>query len=285
MHRRQLLDQWKARIATFLDIDPKEIGQIGGGKSKLTKKIDIAIIQSLNRKGAVKDIVADYGHVIVDEYHHISASSFELVMRKVKARYILGLTATPERKDGHHPILFMQCGPIQFRMSARAQAKLRPFRYLVNPTPTGMRFDKMTASPSIHDLYQTISRDPRRNQLIAEAALSAIKEGRSPLVLTERTDHLDLLADLIRPHVKHTIILKGGMGLKQRRSINEQLELIPENEPRIILATGRYAGEGFDDARLDTLFLAMPISWKGTLQQYAGRHSPNARRQTGGPHL
>ena len=271
VHRRQLLDQWKARISTFLDIDPKEIGQIGGGKNKPTKKVDIAIIQSLNRKRAVKDIVADYGHVIVDECHHISASSFELVMRKVKARYILGLTATPERKDGHHPILFMQCGPIQFRMSARAQAKLRPFRYLVYPTPTGMRFDKMTASPSIHDLYQAISHNPRRNQLIAEGALSAIKEGRSPLVLTERTDHLGLLADLIRPHVKHTIILKGGMGVKQRRSINKQLELIPENEPRIILATGRYAGEGFDDARLDTLFLAMPISWKGTLQQYAGR--------------
>ena len=271
VHRRQLLDQWKARISTFLDIDPKKIGQIGGGKNKPTGKIDIAIIQSLNRKGVIADVVADYGHVVVDECHHISASSFELVMRKVKARYILGLTATPERKDGHHPILFMQCGPIRFRMSAQAQAKLRPFRYIVYPTPTGMRFDKMTSSPSIHDLYQIISNNPDRNQRIVEGALSEIKEGRSPLVLTERTAHLDLLADLIRPHVKHTITLKGGMGVKQRRNINEQLESVPEDEPRIILATGRYAGEGFDDARLDTLFLAMPISWKGTLQQYAGR--------------
>jgi len=179
VHRRLLLDQWKERLSTFLDIDPKEIGQIGGGKNKPSGKIDIAIIQSLNRKGVVKDLVADYGYVIVDECHHISAVSFELVMRKVKARYVTGLTATPERKDGHHPIIFMQCGPVRFRMSAKAQAKLRPFRYKVYPVSTLMRFDAMSEQPAIHEVYHQLMRDEKRNLRIVSDIIQVIGEGRN----------------------------------------------------------------------------------------------------------
>ena len=271
VHRRQLLDQWKERLATFLEIDAKSIGQIGGGKNKPTKEIDVAIIQSLNRKGVVKDIVADYGHVIVDECHHISAVSFEQVMGEVKARYVTGLTATPERKDGHHPIIHMQCGPTRFRMTAKAQAKLRPFRYKVFPVPTLVRFDSLAEQPGIHEFYQTLMTDERRNHRISKDVAKAISEGRNPLVLTERIQHIAILEDLLRDKSPHIVVLRGGMGKKQREAVTLQMETIPENESRVIIATGRYIGEGFDDSRLDTLFLAMPISWKGTLQQYAGR--------------
>ena len=123
VHRRQLLDQWIARLGTFLDVSPKDIGQIGGGKRKPTGKIDVAVIQSLVRKGEVDDIVADYGQLVVDECHHLSAVSFEAVARRCKARYVLGLSATVVRKDGHHPIIFMQCGPVRFRADARRQGR------------------------------------------------------------------------------------------------------------------------------------------------------------------
>lgn len=271
VHRRQLLDQWKERLMAFLDLSPDMIGQIGGGRKKPTGKIDIAVMQSLNRKGEVNDIVADYGHVIIDECHHVSAFSFEQILRRVKARYVLGLTATPERKDGHHPILFMQCGPIRFRMSPKEQAKLRTLRYKVYPIPTGVRFDPTATSETIHDLYRLILSDPKRDQLIVDGVKEAVASGKSPLVLTERTEHVAALASMIEEFVEHTIVLKGGMGAKQRRAVAEKLEEIGDDEPRVIVATGKYVGEGFDDARLDTLFLAMPISWKGTLQQYAGR--------------
>jgi superfamily II DNA or RNA helicase len=113
------MDQWRERLALFLGLSGKEIGQIGGGKTTKTGCLDVAVIQSLIRKGEVKDIVAEYGQVIVDECHHVSAFSFERVLRKVKAKYVVGLTATPVRKDGHHPIILMQCGPIRFNVSSK----------------------------------------------------------------------------------------------------------------------------------------------------------------------
>ncbi len=274
VHRQQLLDQWIARLSAFLDIDPKQIGRIGGGKHKPTGIIDVALLQSLCRKGVVDDLVANYGHLIVDECHHISASSFEQVARACKARYVLGLSATPARKDGHHPIIFMQCGPIRYRDNARDQAALRPFDHKLIVRPTDFMLPVQLANqtkPSIQEIYAAIVGDDRRNDMIIDDIIAAVEEGRSPVVITERTEHLELLAEALGKAVKHVIVLRGGMGVKQRRSVAEQLSSIPGSEERIIVATGRYLGEGFDDSRLDTLFLTMPISWKGTLSQYAGR--------------
>ena len=271
VHRRQLMDQWRERLSTFLNLPLKSIGQIGGGKSRRTSGIDIAVLQSLNRKGEVKDLVADYGQVIVDECHHVSAFSVERVLREVKACHVLGLTATPFRKDGHHPIIFMQCGPIRFCVDARAQAAARPFKHLVIPRLTNFRAAVELARPDITQLYAALVADKRRSELITADLLAAVRAGRSPLLLTERTEHLDDFAARLHGKVKHLVILKGGMGAKQRRAVAESLVAIPEGEDRVLLATGRYIGEGFDDARLDTLFLAMPISWRGTLQQYVGR--------------
>jgi superfamily II DNA or RNA helicase len=271
VHRRQLLDQWRERLAAFLNLPVKSIGQIGGGRRRASDVIDVAVIQSLNRKQVVDDVVANYGHVIVDECHHLSAVSFEQVLRQVKARYLTGLTATPQRKDGHHPIILMQCGPIRYRVDAKAQALARPFNHIVIPRPTNFRLPPTTGKPEMHELYAALATNKNRNELIVVDLIRAIKAGRSPVLLTERTSQVDEFAARMAGLVKHIVVLKGGMGVKQRRAITAQLAAIPDGEERVLLATGRYLGEGFDDNRLDTLFLAMPISWRGTLQQYVGR--------------
>lgn len=271
VHRRQLLDQWQARLELFLALPPQSIGSIGGGKSRRTGFVDVAVIQSLRQKNAVQDLVAEYGQVIVDECHHLSAFTFEQVMRAIKAKFIVGLTATPTRKDGHHPIIQMQCGPIRFSMNAKAMTEATPFQHVVTPRLTSFQIQNRNAEVGIQDIYRALAQNETRNRLIVEDVQAALRDGRSPLLLTGRTEHLSHLADMLNGATEYTFILKGGLGKKQRTAIDEAMKAVPENAPRLILATGSYIGEGFDDARLDTLFLAMPISWKGTLQQYVGR--------------
>src|SRR6516164_524213 len=271
VHRRQLMDQWRERLAAYFALPTNDIGQVGGGKDKRTGLIDVAVIQSLQHKGEIEDSVAEYGHVVVDECHHLSAVTFERVLRAVKAKYVLGLTATPTRKDGHHPIIYMQCGPIRFRLSARKAAETSPFQHKVFPRLTGFIWNRPENETTIQDVYAALFSDQSRNDLIVRDLVQTLSAGRSPLVLTGRTDHLDYLAEQLRGICSHTFILRGGMGARQRRTLAESLAAVPPDEPRVILATGSYLGEGFDDARLDTLLLVTPISWKGTLQQYVGR--------------
>ena len=271
VHRRQLLEQWRDQLANLLAIDVKEIGMIGGGRDKQTGFIDVAMFQSVIQKGEVKDIVENYGHVIVDECHHISAFTFEQVLRKARARFILGLTATPYRRDGHQPIILMQCGPIRYKVSLTEESAKHSFQRRLICQHTSFTMPALEAEQHIHNIYARLITDEERNQMILNDVLHVLEEGRSPILLTERREHLELLAEKLRPLVKNIIILKGGMRIKKRNIIMENLASIPDGETRLLLATGRYAGEGFDDARLDTLFLAMPVSWKGTLVQYAGR--------------
>ncbi|MGC4050306.1 MAG: DEAD/DEAH box helicase family protein [Paludibaculum sp.] len=271
VHRQQLLDQWIERLGMFLNMPAKSIGHIGGGKPDRTGCVDVAVIQSLYRKDEVKDFVAEYGQVIVDECHHISAFTFEQVMRQVKAKYVVGLTATPTRKDGHHPIIRMQCGPVRFHLSARTLSETTPFEHKVIPRHTEFRMPTDVSEVTIQDIYTALVDDAGRNEMIANDVERAIESGRCPLLLTGRTEHLQYFATRLAGAAKHLFILKGGMGKKQRRTTASALAAVPDDESRMILATGSYIGEGFDDARLDTLFLAMPISWKGTLQQYVGR--------------
>jgi superfamily II DNA or RNA helicase/very-short-patch-repair endonuclease len=274
VHRRQLLDQWIERLSAFLDLPAKSIGRIGGGRSRPTGRLDVGIIQSLVRKGVVADLVADYGHVIIDECHHLSAHSFEQVARQAKARFVLGLSATVARKDGHHPIIFMQCGPVRHQVNARAQAASRPFEHfvLVQPTPfQPNRSPDPDKRIEFQTLYQELTEDRARTQRICEDVVVAVRNGRSPLILTERNDHLDRFEQELATRVDHVVVLRAGMGKKQRQAISERLADIPRHEERVILATGRYVGEGFDDSRLDSLFLTLPVSWRGTVAQYAGR--------------
>lgn len=273
VHRQELLNQWVERLRSFVNIDPKQIGVVGGGKREPTGVIDVALIQSLVRKGEVADIVADYGHLIVDECHHLSAASFELVARRSKARYVVGLSATVARRDGHHPIIFMQCGPVRHRVDARVQAAERGIRHRVRGRFTRFELPASLASverPSMPAIYAALAQDIARNDLIFDDVLKSLEAKRSPIVLTERKDHLDYLQKRFSSFVRNLIVLRGGMSAKDRKAASAALKLSDDNE-RLILATGRYVGEGFDDSRLDTLFLTMPISWKGTLAQYAGR--------------
>jgi superfamily II DNA or RNA helicase len=191
VHRRQLLDQWVARLQAFLDIAPGSLGVIHGGKKNPTGIIDIALMQSLVRKGVVSDLVADYGHVVVDECHHLSAVGFEAIARAAKARYVLGLSATVTRKDGHHPIIFMQCGPVRHRVDARKQAATRPFDHKVIFRRTEFQLPRRQPDeePAIQELYAKLAQDPARNDLIFDDILSALEDGRSPVVITERKDH------------------------------------------------------------------------------------------------
>jgi len=273
VHRRQLMEQWAARLHSFLNLPEENLGQIGGGMRKPSGVVDIAMIQSLAHKGVVDDVVAGYGHLIVDECHHLSAVSFEAVARRAKPHFVLGLSATVTRKDGHHPIIFMQCGPVRFRIDAKAQAAMRPFlhRVILRKTefvpPGGPEGDR----PPIQWLYAALAANETRNAMIFDDVLKVLEERRSPVILTERRDHALKLAERLSRFAHNVIVLTGGMGIKQNRAARQQLEDIAPTDERVLIATGRYIGEGFDDARLDTLFLAMPIAWKGTLAQYVGR--------------
>lgn len=271
VHRKPLMEQWQAQLALFLGLADKEIGRIGGGRQRVTGRLDVAMIQSLVRKGEVADCVADYGQVIVDECHHLPAFSFERVLAEAKARYVVGLTATPKRRDGHHPILEMQLGPPRLTADARSQAGQRPFRHRLIVRETRFTVPEPEQDWPIQQIYGALAASEERNAQVVDDILTAMEAGRSPLVLTERKQHLAWLADRLHAFVRHLVTFHGGMGARKRRQARERLATIPDDEERLILATGRYVGEGFDDRRLDTLFLTMPIAWKGTVTQYAGR--------------
>jgi very-short-patch-repair endonuclease len=236
--------------------------------------VDVAVIQSLVKKGVVDDRVGEYGHLIIDECHHLSAQSFERVARQAKARFVTGLSATIARKDGHHPIILMQCGPVRYRVDAKVQAACRPFEHVVFVQPTSfrpLRAPDADKRAEFQTLYQELVDDEQRNRRICDDVVDAVRAGRSPLVLTERNEHLDRLEQALAAKVSHLVVLRAGMGKKQRQVVAGRLAAIPRDEPRVLLATGKSVGEGFDDARLDTLFLTLPVSWRGTVAQYAGR--------------
>jgi superfamily II DNA or RNA helicase len=286
-----LITQWKNKLTEFLTINESLpvsdsgvkkrgrkkvrsiIGQLGQGKNNLGGIIDIALMQSLNRKNEVKECVKDYGMIIVDECHHVAAVSFDEILKTAKAKYVYGLTATPTRKDGHHPIIFMQCGPVRFRDDAKRQAEKRPFDHFVIPRFTSLRvpLDKDEKDVSIQEHYSLMVVNEMRNQLIVDDVVKSHESGRNCLVLTERTSHLELIAGKLREKIPEVMTLRGGRGTKEVGEIFKRISDTPADKQLTLVATGRYIGEGFDEPRLDTLFLTMPISWKGTLQQYAGR--------------
>ena len=280
VHRRPLLEQWISQLAIFLNMDTELNGRIGGGKRHVTGLIDVAMIQSLVRKDEVDDLVACYGHVVVDECHHVSAVSFEKVLAEVKARYVTGLTATSRRRDGQHPIFEMQLGPIQYIAERKLTTTMLPFTRRLVVRETAFELTNVDANQPIHQIYRELAANKQRNDLIIDDILCSLEAGRSPIVLTERKDHLEILTNQLTGFVKHLIVLKGGVTAKKRRETLIALGAIPEDEERLILATGRYIGEGFDDARLDTLFLTMPVSWRGTIVQYTGRLNRNHTGKT-----
>lgn len=289
VHTQQLMEQWKERLSQFLIIDEvlqinnvkkrgrkrdvSIIGQLGGGKNSLNGIVDIATMQSLVRDSEVKELVKNYGMVIVDECHHVSAFSFELILKNILAKFVYGLTATPIRKDGHQPIIFMQCGPIRYKVDPLSQARKHPFEHYVIPRFTSLKKPIYIGEKewSIADIYYEIATNEMRNELIAEDVVNCLKDGRNPIVLTERKEHVKVITDILKERSCEVITLTGGMNVRDKRNSLERLSNVKEGNNTVIVATGKFVGEGFDEPRLDTLFLAMPISWKGTLQQYVGR--------------
>ena len=285
VHTKALLDQWRKRLSEYLitDFQPEEqskgrgrrkkfqqFGALSSTENTLNGKIDIALLQSCINDNEVKPFVREYGMVIVDECHHAPAFNFERILREVNARYVYGLTATPIRKDGHQPIIFMQCGEIRYTSDSKAQQIQQSFRRLLIPRFTSHRnlnADGNNYAQIIDELIENES----RNRLILDDVASNIAEGRTPIILTARTAHVDLLTNQCRKICQNVIRLVGNDSAKAKREVITQLNAIPANEPLVVVATGKYVGEGFDLPRLDTLMLAMPVSWKGLIAQYTGR--------------
>ena len=293
VHSKALLLQWHERLTDFLEIEFAEpatsrkrgrkkvfspIGCLDSTSNTLHGVIDIALMQSCFENGEVRPFVREYGMVIVDECHHVSSITFENVLRHITAHHVYGLTATPIRKDGLQPIIFMQCGPIRFSADAKTQIQKQSFqRYLV---PRFTSYRSVTDNrQSFALLSQSLAESELRNTLIVEDVLNAVTAGRTPIILTGRTSHVKLLSEMLKPHIANVIQLTGEGTAKSKREVLQGLHDIPQNSPLVIVATGKYVGEGFDYPRLDTLFLALPISWKGLVAQYAGRlHRENEEK-------
>ena len=287
VHNSALLEQWKKSLEAFLVFTGEKptyttktgrvksrdfIGQLSGNKNTLNGIVDIAIMQSVVSGGDVKDFVKNYGMVIVDECHHVPAVSFEKILKEVSAELVYGLTATPKRKDGHQPIIFMQCGPIRYRSTAAEQALKSGFDHFITPRFTRLRIaQKENEKTGINEIYSTVVESEVRNSMVVNDVVSAFNENRYSIVLTERYEHaLNLYTELSK-QVSNVFLLTGRGTVKEKREALEKIKQVPDGTPFIIVATGKYIGEGFDEPRLDTLFLAMPIAWQGTLAQYAGR--------------
>ena len=395
VHRKELLKQWQERLCTFLDIDPKRIGIVTSNRQTTSKKapttnrksakvtalatspapatvIDIAMVQSLIKQDEANSVVEQYGHVIVDECHHVSAASFEQTLKAIKAKYVLGLTATPIRRDGRQPIIMMQCGPVRHR-ATRSQTTTTTLSVQAHEIPAPV--DKSTAASAntekekenaienktqsyaendtllpIQEVFRQLAENTKRTEIIVDQAIEQFHRGRKVLLLTERTDHLLAIKEQLHARlgiepplqpdnqplqqqprqlsgenqtptrlaqsIAFSILtpsnfqddyrnacsktsdndrtssvqtelyrsdclftLHGRLKKSERTEILRRLEFLPAYSPRILLATGKLIGEGFDHAPLDTLILAMPISWKGTLQQYVGRlHREHANK-------
>ena len=267
VHSRQLLDQWRERLKSFLP--DADVGIVGGGKKKPTGVIDIATYQSLiNKKdNTVSELVQNYGHVIVDECHHLSAPRFEMVLNEVRAKYVLGLTATPERQDGHQKIIFMAAGPIRHKVKSTTEEKFEQqvvVHQLYDSPPRQLMHSE--ERPKISDAYRWIMENDKRTERIISDVLVSVKQSKHPLVLTERREHAETINVKLQERGIDSVVLKGAMRASERKAIEERLPTA-----QVVVATGKYVGEGFDLPRLDTLLLAMPIAWKGSLAQYAGR--------------
>ena len=283
VHTKELATQWKERLEQFIKINEvvknrrkksSIIGHLGGGKNTINGIVDIAIMQSMfERDKSVKQIINQYGLVLVDECHHISAKNFSRIISASDAKYIYGLTATPIRKDGHHPIIFMYCGPIRYKVDAKQESKHRNFEHSIVPRFTSVRMPVFKKQDEWHitEVYQHICESNYRNELIVADIIDAINAGRNPLVLTERTSHIEQLVKLMSDKDFQIIILSGKLKTSERKESLKKIKDLDTNDRFVIIATGKLIGEGFDEARLDTLFMAMPIAWKGTIAQYAGR--------------
>ena len=288
-----LIAQWKSQLERFLDItdnrepvrtpkgriskrQPPLIGQIGGGKTAISRLIDIASFQSLSGKDPqtgepiAKELVRDYGLIICDECHHAAAPQLELVLKSAPAKYVYGLSATPERSDGLTRTLSMLCGPLRHVIDPKTQAVQQGIQRVVRPRFTGVRLPSHEPGASFNQILDLLCAHAARNEAIVDDALKTASNGRHPLVLSKRKKHAEELCRLLQSRGHEPILLTGEIDAKERKAILNSLPGI-EHEHRIIVATESLLGEGFDLSYLDTLLISTPISWDGSITQQAGR--------------
>ena len=270
-HTLQLLRQWKERIKEFLDIE--EVGQIGGGKNNVTNKIDVASIKTIWNKGKFNDIVKNYGMIIIDECHHLAAFTYESAVNTVNAKYVYGVTATPDRENGHTPIIKMQCGDIRYEVDFKKFNKNLNIPMKVYVKNNHLSFvDKNITDYTINEINNLIVKDVIRSEKIIKDVKEEFKNGKNILVLTERIEHMEYFKDKLSTLTNNLFLYHGGLGKKTLKKYDELKEnIISNNDNKIIIATGSYIGEGFDDSSLDVLFLTMPISGITKVTQYTGR--------------
>ena len=278
VHRQPLLDQWKESMIKFLGLNPKEIGILGGTIKKTTGKLDLMMLQTLTRMGDLHEIALHYSHVIIDECHHIPAVSFEGVLKQLPARYVLGLTATPYRKDGLEAILFQQCGPVRHEIVSADEGKLEK---TVTIFETGYRSPREVGQkPAYHVLMHNLVNDTRRNRRIAADVVKALSAKQFPLLISDRKEHLDTLTKGVETLAKAeaslaqlaVVRLDGDVSVKERRLALERIrEIRSQGVSMLVVATAPLIGEGVDLPELDTLVLATPLSFEGRMVQYAGR--------------
>ena len=264
-HRKPILDQWRTQLGDLLGLPPRLVGQVGGGRNRQTGVIDLGMMQSLKRFDDLETFFSKYGFIVVDECHHLPAFTFEACVKRAPVRYILGLTATPYRRDGLQEIITLQCGPIRHTMAPIENSFSRAL--FVRETP----FTFLDENPPIQELFRCLVRDDARNALIQADVCQALAQGRRCLILSHWKEHCELLAAGLREHGKTPLVLSGTLGKKTRSAILRSLQDAPADKELLIVATGQYLGEGFDCPQIDTLFLAFPLSFRGKLIQYVGR--------------
>ena len=282
VHRKQLADQWKEQLLQFTDLGKGQIGTFDAKETKRKGIVDVGMLQTLARDHDPDRLLDGYGHIVIDECHHVPAVSFESVLKRIQARHFLGLTATPYRKDGLEKIITMQCGPVLHTMEETKAQSLLSRQVLVRET--GFRMGpEASAQPALHEIWQALVTDAERLRLVASDVIGALEEERFPLVLSDRKDHLELLLAEITAVHKHAagFLFTSDIGKRQRNRMMEEIMAMRERgEFPFLLSTGSLIGEGFDLPELCTLVLAMPLSFKGRLVQYAGRlHRESAGKQ------
>ncbi|HWB71538.1 MAG TPA: DEAD/DEAH box helicase family protein [Egibacteraceae bacterium] len=263
--RRELLDQWRSQLRTHLAI---EAGQIGAGKRQPTWTVDVATFQTVTRSQDPAALLDGYGLVVIDECHHVAAPTVERTVRDVRARRWLGLTATPQRPDGLKEIMVMQCGPIRHRIDRTTDDLVRRLHVHDTQLAVDTSTDGLTRGEVLALVHAALVEDARRTAQICDDVVRAMGQGRNCLVLSGRTEHVDALADGLRRSGLDPLVLHGGLATKTRRGVHARLAT---DSQLLLVATDRYIGEGFDCPRLDTLFLAFPVSAPQRITQYAGR--------------
>ena len=284
-----LIEQWKEALEKFLNINEglptyetktgrvrkrkSLIGTLQGAHDSMTGIIDIAMAGSLCKKGKYHKMMNEYGLVLIDECHHSASETIANVLKEVKAKYVYGVTATPKRGDGLEKINYMLIGPIRYSYTAKEKAKEQGIQHLVYPRftrtvpPRGVITDKMHPN----EAYEIIHNNDVRDEQIIEDVKNCVAAGRTPVVLSRYKDHSEKFYERLKSYADHVFLMTGNNSKKEHRKILEQMHQVDKNESLILIATGSLVGEGFDFPRLDTLFMATPVSFRGVVEQYAGR--------------